>query len=210
VKQKIFLKIVPYIEKKAICAIIDRSTIYYRGRYDMAISELMRQAIMEPIEEVRKIDLVISMILCFIITFSLVGCGNKEQEKRDHTESLMLSETIGTIQETQDRILETSEFSKDKNDPEKDVEQTDHTGNEVRALSKEEIEEAKQAALDYYANTVFEVNSIQYMEVGNSLFSEGDCIFSVKVSKGGVVQEPDRIISLKKNDNTWEIIGEGY
>jgi uncharacterized lipoprotein YehR (DUF1307 family) len=150
------------------------------------------------------------MILCFIITFSLVGCGNKEQEKRDHTESLMLSETIGTIQETQDRILETSEFSKDKNDPEKDVEQTDHTGNEVRALSKEEIEEAKQAALDYYANTVFEVNSIQYMEVGNSLFSEGDCIFSVKVSKGGVVQEPDRIISLKKNDNTWEIIGEGY
>jgi uncharacterized protein YkuJ len=81
---------------------------------------------------------------------------------------------------------------------------------ELSSLTTEQIEEAKQAALDYYANTVFEVNAMNYIEVGSSPFSEGDCNFSVNVSKDGVVQEPDRIISLKKNGNTWEIVGEGY
>jgi hypothetical protein len=81
---------------------------------------------------------------------------------------------------------------------------------ELSSLTTEQIEEAKQVALDYYANTVFEVNAMNYIEAGSSPFSEGDCNFSVNVSKDGVVQEPDRIISLKKNGNTWEIVGEGY
>jgi uncharacterized lipoprotein YehR (DUF1307 family) len=152
---------------------------------------------------------IISMILCLVIAVSLVGCGDKEQDKSDNTEPLMSSETIGTVQETQD-ILETSEISQNENDTEKDEQEVDSEGDEVMALSDEDIEEAKQAALDYYANTVFEVNAMNYIEVGSSPFSEGDCNFSVNVSKDGVVQEPDRIISLKKNGNTWEIVGEGY
>jgi uncharacterized lipoprotein YehR (DUF1307 family) len=152
---------------------------------------------------------IISMILCLVIAVSLVGCGDKEQDKSDNTEPLMSSETIGTVQETQD-ILETSEISQNENDTEKDEQEVDSEGDEVMALSDEDIEEAKQAALDYYANTVFEVNAMNYIEVGSSPFAEGDCNFSVNVSKDGVVQEPDRIISLKKNGNTWEIINEGY
>jgi uncharacterized lipoprotein YehR (DUF1307 family) len=152
---------------------------------------------------------IISMILCLVIAVSLVGCGDKEQDKSDNTEPLMSSETIGTVQETQD-ILETPEISQNENDTEKDEQEVDSEGDEVMALSDEDIEEAKQAALDYYANTVFEVNAMNYIEVGSSPFAEGDCNFSVNVSKDGVVQEPDRIISLKKNGNTWEIINEGY
>jgi hypothetical protein len=152
---------------------------------------------------------IISMILCLVIAVSLVGCGDKEQDKSDNTEPLMSSETIGTVQETQD-ILETSEISQNENDTEKDEQEVDSEGDEVMALSDEDIEEAKQAALDYYANTVFEVNAMNYIEAGSSPFAEGDCNFSVNVSKEGVVQEPDRIISLKKNGNTWEIIAEGY
>jgi uncharacterized protein YcfL len=153
---------------------------------------------------------IISMIFCLVIAFSLVGCGGKEQDKRDNTESLMTSETNGTVQETQDIIIETSEISQNENDTEKDEQEVDSEGDEVMALSDEDIEEAKQAALGYYANTVFEVNAMNYIEAGSSPFAEGDCNFSVNVSKEGVVQEPDRIISLKKNGNTWEIIAEGY
>jgi uncharacterized lipoprotein YehR (DUF1307 family) len=152
---------------------------------------------------------IISMILCLVIAVSLVGCGDKEQDESDNTEPLMSSETIETVQETQD-ILETSEISQNENDTEMDEQEVDNEGDEVKALSDEDIEEAKQAALDYYANTVFEVNAMNYIEVGSSPFAEGDCNFSVNVSKDGVVQEPDRIISLKKNGNTWEIINEGY
>jgi hypothetical protein len=146
---------------------------------------------------------IISMISCLVITFSLVGC-------RDNTESLMPSETIETVQEMQNTILEISEISQIESDTENDEQELDSSGDEVKVLSDEEIEEAKQAALDYYANTVLEVNTMNYIEVGSRIFADGDCNFSVNVSIDGVVQEPDRTISLKKNGNTWEIISEGY
>jgi hypothetical protein len=146
------------------------------------------------VEEVRIMKKIVSMILCLVIAFSLVGCGDKEQDKRDNTEHLISSETIE------------SEISQNGND----TEEADNAGDEVRVISDEEIEEAKQAALDYYADTVFEVNAMNYIEAGGSPFTEGDCNFSVNVSKDGVVQETDRIISLKKNGDVWEIVGEGY
>jgi hypothetical protein len=110
----------------------------------------------------------------------------------------------------QNTILEISEISQIESDTENDEQELDSSGDEVKVLSDEEIEEAKQAALDYYANTVLEVNTMNYIEVGSRIFADGDCNFSVNVSIDGVVQEPDRTISLKKNGNTWEIISEGY
>ncbi len=32
----------------------------------------------------------------------------------------------------------------------------------------------------------------------------------VSVSKGGVVQEPDRTITLQQDNETWKVINEGY
>jgi hypothetical protein len=79
-----------------------------------------------------------------------------------------------------------------------------------RKLSDEDIIAAKKAALDYYSHTVFTVNSIEYIEPGTDSRAEGKCNFMVNVSKGGVVQEPDRLIQLDREDGSWKVINEGY
>ena len=79
------------------------------------------------------------------------------------------------------------------------------------ALSAQQIEGAQQAALDYYADTVFSVNSMELVEEDASAPDKDyDCSFSVNVSKGGVVQEPNRTICLKWADNTWNVVDEGF
>lgn len=78
-------------------------------------------------------------------------------------------------------------------------------------LSPEQMDGAKQAALDYYADTVFSVNSMEHVEEDASAPDKDyDCSFSVNVSKGGVVQEPNRTICLKWADNTWTVVDEGF
>lgn len=66
-------------------------------------------------------------------------------------------------------------------------------------------EEAAQAARDYYAATVFEVVS---MEVERC--KEDEISFSVCVSKGGIIQEPNRSITLQAKQGGWEVVSEGY
>jgi hypothetical protein len=61
----------------------------------------------------------------------------------------MPSETIETVQETQNTILEISEISQIESNTENDEQELDSSEDEVKVLSDEEIEEAKQAALDY-------------------------------------------------------------
>lgn len=82
---------------------------------------------------------------------------------------------------------------------------------EEEPLTEAQIEEAKQAALDYYEGTVFRVNSISYLE-GKLPYgdTESDCNFNVNVSKDGIVQEPDRTISLRLEQGKWEVVNEGY
>lgn len=76
---------------------------------------------------------------------------------------------------------------------------------------EEQIEAAKQAALDYYESTVFFINSIEYLE-GNMTYEDNKCYckFTVNVSKDGVVQEPDRTISLQFDRDGWKVVNEGY
>ncbi|MCM1216675.1 MAG: hypothetical protein NC331_13605 [Lachnospiraceae bacterium] len=79
-------------------------------------------------------------------------------------------------------------------------------------LTEEQIEEAEQAALAWYEGTVFSVNRIEYFE-GRLPYGEetaSDCNFIVNVSKGGVVQEPDRTISLRLGEDGWRVVNEGY
>ncbi len=64
---------------------------------------------------------------------------------------------------------------------------------------------AEEAARAYYADTVFEIVSLELERQ-----TENEIIFSVSVSKGGVVQEPDRTIALQRDNETWKVINEGY
>ena len=83
--------------------------------------------------------------------------------------------------------------------------------NTLMDWEKEQIEAAKQAALVYYEGTVFSVNSIEYLE-GKLPYRDNGCYcnFTVNVSKDGVVQEPDRIISLQLDKDGWKVVNEGY
>lgn len=75
----------------------------------------------------------------------------------------------------------------------------------------EQIEGAKQAALDYYRNTVFTVNTVEYTEEAAPYGDvEGGCSFTVNVSRGGVPQEPDRRITLQMEEGGWKVVNEGY
>ena len=91
-----------------------------------------------------------------------------------------------------------------------ETEEKDPAAEEPHSLSAAEIEAAKQAALDYYATTVFEVNTIAFAERGSRLFADGECNFTVNVSKDGTVQEPDRVVALERDGDAWIVVNEGW
>ena len=64
---------------------------------------------------------------------------------------------------------------------------------------------ARQAALDYYAGTVFEVDALTEIEP-----RQGEITFQVSCSKGGVKVDPDRTISLERKNGAWSVVSEGY
>ena len=69
----------------------------------------------------------------------------------------------------------------------------------------EELEAARQAALDYYAGTVFDVAELVFEEQMANTVS-----FTVQCSKGGVRVDPDRSIVLELQDGAWTVVSEGY
>ena len=72
-------------------------------------------------------------------------------------------------------------------------------------LTQEELAAAHQAALDYYTGTVFEVETLTEIEP-----RQGEIAFRVSCSKDGVKVDPDRTISLERQDGVWTVISEGY
>lgn len=72
-------------------------------------------------------------------------------------------------------------------------------------LTREELAAAHQAALDYYTGTVFEVDTLTEIEP-----RQGEVAFRVSCSKGGVKVDPDRTISLERQDGVWTVVNEGY
>ena len=73
------------------------------------------------------------------------------------------------------------------------------------AAPNDEVKIADEAARAYYENTVFEVVSLELKSQ-----TENEIIFSVCASKDGVIQEPNRTITLQLNNGTWEVMNEGY
>lgn len=72
-------------------------------------------------------------------------------------------------------------------------------------FTEEELDQARQAALDYYAGTVFDVTELVFEEQMANTVS-----FTVKCSKGGVKVDPDRAIVLEYTDGAWTVVNEGY
>lgn len=75
----------------------------------------------------------------------------------------------------------------------------------TEAAPNDELKIADEAARAYYENTVFEVVSLELKSQ-----TENEISFSVCVSKGGIVQEPDRTIFLEFVNGHWEVVNEGY
>jgi len=71
-------------------------------------------------------------------------------------------------------------------------------------LTQEEVAAANQAACRYYADTVFEVQTLTEIPP-----SEGEVMFRVTWSKDGVAQ-PHRTIALERQEGVWTVINEGY
>lgn len=92
----------------------------------------------------------------------------------------------------------------DVSQPEPDVSGPD-TSHPSAPFTGEELDQARQAALDYYAGTVFDVTELVFEEQMANTAS-----FTVKCSKGGVTVDPDRSIVLELQDGAWTVVNEGY
>ena len=93
-------------------------------------------------------------------------------------------------------------------EPEPDVSKPDASEPDSSApvpLTREDLAAAHQAALDYYAGTVFEVTELVFEEQMANTVS-----YTVKCSKGGVKVDPDRAIVLECTDGVWTVVNEGY
>lgn len=80
-----------------------------------------------------------------------------------------------------------------------------HGEDSADPVETDTLQAAEAAVKEYYLGTVFEVMSLEVKEQ-----TAEEIIFSVHVSKGGVVQEPDRSITLRPEDGTWKVVNEGY
>ena len=75
----------------------------------------------------------------------------------------------------------------------------------VDVTGENSLEPARAVAGAYYKNTVFEVISMELKDQ-----TADEISFSVCVSKGGVVQDPDRAIFLQFVNGSWQVVNEGY
>lgn len=75
----------------------------------------------------------------------------------------------------------------------------------ITEIPNDEVKTADEEARAYYENTVFEIVSLELKSQ-----TENEIIFTVCVSKGGIIQEPNRTITLQLNNGTWEVVNEGY
>lgn len=105
-------------------------------------------------------------------------------------------------------------FSSDSTNTEIDVEKYQSITTEIDSVSTEEsttvseqvdIEAIESAIMDYYSKTIFKVES---MELESS--SSNSIVYSICVSKEGVIQEPNRSIYLEIKDGMWKVVNEGY
>ncbi|HEL0019100.1 TPA: hypothetical protein TT575_002208 [Streptococcus equi subsp. zooepidemicus] len=145
---------------------------------------------------------VLVVALSLVCILALGGCGDNKTNTNNTTDSSTVVENTTNTTEKED--------TEKAEQPEDTTENNETNVGSESTLSDEDIESAKKVAMDYYAGTVFEVNSMTYIEPGTDDAAEGECNFMVNVSKDGEVQEPDRMIQLNRKGDTWEIVSEGF
>ncbi|MCR5586093.1 MAG: ABC transporter permease [Lachnospiraceae bacterium] len=150
---------------------------------------------------------VLIMVLCCVCVFVLGGCSHNKTLSNNVEEN---NSAVESEAKDESKVADDSSTNDEVGNVKEENQDTEANKKDVVDLSDEDIDAAKKVVKGYYANTVFVVNSITYIEPGTNANAEGECNFMVNVSKDGEVQEPDRMISLNRKDNTWEIINEGY
>lgn len=136
--------------------------------------------------------IVISVMTVFMLTMS--GCNNNSKQVDDTKVKKQQETTVAPSVKPTDNVDDEVEATKEI----------------AKKLTDEEIAEAKKVALEYYATTIFKVNSMEYVVKGSNPRANADCTFMVNVSKGGEVQNPDRAINLDREGEGWKVVGEGY
>ncbi len=77
-------------------------------------------------------------------------------------------------------------------------------------LTDEDVLDAKKAAMTYYENSAYDVVSMELLEKDATKDADGECKFTVVVSKADEVQEANRNICLsRKNNGKWKVVNEG-
>lgn len=132
-------------------------------------------------------------ILLFSLCLLLAACGPKPAENLPEV-SVSEPPAISEPEVSTPDISEPDASAPDSSEAEAPV-----------PLTQEELAAAHQAAMDYYAGTVFEVETLTEIEP-----RQGEITFRVSCSKGGVKVDPDRTISLERKNGTWSVVSEGY
>lgn len=133
-------------------------------------------------------------LLLLLLCLLLAACGPKPAANSE-----------GDVSSAPDLSVPLPDMSQpDVSQPEPDVSGPD-TSHPSAPFTGEELDQARQAALDYYAGTVFDVTELLFEEQMANTAS-----FTVKCSKGGVTVDPDRSIVLELQDGAWTVVNEGY
>lgn len=84
-------------------------------------------------------------------------------------------------------------------------ESTNHSESTSAPNEQSNTQAAENIAKAYYSNTVFELVSLEIKSQ-----STNKIVYWACVEKDGVVQEPNRSITLRFIDGKWKVTGEGY
>lgn len=152
----------------------------------------------------------------FLILFLLSACGeeaiNEEGNAFVSKDGAMSDSQLAEKSHPSEELKtsppsQTPDLSQIETAPPEEEADQDSPTEESDLVSSSDVEEARQAAMTYYAGTVFEIHSLTRIEPWGSW--KGDVLFRVACSKGGEPQV-DRTIALERQDGSWVVVGEGY
>ena len=89
------------------------------------------------------------------------------------------------------------------------AESGDGAGSAAPELTEEDIQAAEAAARDYYAGTVFTVEGMEYLPQRSHPFAEGECNFTVTVSKE-CDAAPEAKLQSDRRETASAVVNAGY
>ena len=140
-------------------------------------------------------------LLLLALCLALTACGPKPAASSGDSTSSGSGASSSAPGSSQP---EPGQATPDESEP--DVSEPDASQPEEPApLTAEDKAAAYDAACDYYLGTVFDVQGLT--EIG---LRAGEITFQVSCTKGGAKVDPDRTISLARENGAWTVVSEGY